>query len=163
MRPAVGEDRGPRGEGLGELAALGPAAALLEAMLERIDRIDADITRLSAVIERLLAPHEEPLQQAESMPGWGRRAARDVLAETGADMTRLPTPAHLASWAGRVPLDRQSGKRAGRAHRKHGNRYIGAVTGETSAAAGKTQTREEAPRGQARQPRLRGHPHPPSA
>jgi transposase len=132
-------------------------------MLERIDRIDADITRLSAVIERLLAPHEEPLQQAESMPGWGRRAARDVLAETGADMTRLPTPAHLASWAGRVPLDRQSGKRAGRAHRKHGNRYIGAVTGETSAAAGKTQTREEAPRGQARQPRLRGHPHPPSA
>jgi transposase IS116/IS110/IS902 family protein len=69
-------------------------------MLERIDRIDADITRLSAVIERLLAPHEEPLQQAESMPGWGRRAARDVLAETGADMTRLPTPAHLASWAG---------------------------------------------------------------
>ncbi len=30
------------------------------------------------------------------------------------------------------------------ARRKHGNRYIGAVTGETSAAASKTQTREGA-------------------
>ena len=119
-------------------------AALLKAMLDRIDRIDADIARLTAVIEELLAPYEEQLQQAESMPGWGRRAAQDVLAETGADMTRFPTPAHLASWAGRIPLDRQSGKRAGRARRKHGNRYIGAVTGETSVAAGKTQTREGA-------------------
>jgi transposase len=119
-------------------------AALLKAMLERIDRIDVDITRISAVIEELLAPYEEQLQQAESMPGWGRRAAQDVLAETGADMTRFPTPAHLASWAGRIPLDRQSGQRAGRARRKHGNRYIGAVTGETAVAAGKTQTREGA-------------------
>jgi transposase len=118
--------------------------ALLKVMLERIDRTDADITRLTAVIEELLAPYEEQLQQAESMPGWGRRAAQDVLAETGADMTRFPTPGHLASWAGRIPLDRQSGKRNGRARRKHGNRYIGAVTGETAVAAGKTQTREGA-------------------
>jgi transposase len=57
-------------------------------------------------------------------------------------MARLRTI--LASWAGRTPLDRQSGNRAGRARHKHGNRYIGAVTGETSAAAGKTQTREGA-------------------
>ena len=119
-------------------------AGLLKVMLGRIDRVDADIAALTAVIERLLAPYEEQLQQAESMPGWGRRAAQDVIAETGADMSRFPTPGHLASWAGRTPLDRQSGKRAGPARRKHGNRYIGAVTGETSAAAGRTDTREGA-------------------
>ena len=119
-------------------------AALLKVMLGRIDRIDADIAALTAVIEALLAPYEEQLQQAESMPGWGRRAAQDVIAETGVDMTRFATPGHLASWAGRTPLDKQSGKRAGPARRKHGNRYIGAVTGETAAAAGKTQTREGA-------------------
>jgi transposase len=122
----------------------GELAALLEVMLARIDRIDAGIAALTAVIERLLAPYEEQLQQAESMPGWGRRAAQDVIAETGADMSRFATPGHLASWAGRTPLDQQSGKRAGPARRKRGNRYIGAVTGETSAAAGKTQTREGA-------------------
>jgi transposase len=119
-------------------------AALLKAMLGRIDRIDADIAAVTEAIERLLAPYEEQLQQAESMPGWGRRAAQDVIAETGVDMSRFPTPGHLASWAGRTPLDRQSGARAGRARHKRGNRYIGAVTGETAVTAGKTQTREGA-------------------
>jgi len=61
-------------------------AALLRTMLERIDRLTG-ITRLSGVIEQLLAPYEEQLQQAESMPGWGRRSAEDAVAETGVDMT----------------------------------------------------------------------------
>jgi transposase len=119
-------------------------AALLKAMLARIDQINAAIDELTAVIERLLAPHEEQLQQAESMPGWGRRAAQDALAETGADMTRFPTGAHLASWAGRTPLDNQSGGRTGKAKSKKGNRYLAGITGETAIAAGKTQTREGA-------------------
>jgi transposase len=119
-------------------------AALLATVLGRIDRLAADIDQLTVVIERLLAPYEEPLQQAESMPGWGRRAAQDTLAETGPDMSRFATGAHLASWAGRAPLDHQSGARAGRAKAKKGNRYLGAVTGETAVAAGRTQTREGA-------------------
>ena len=120
----------------------GAHAALLKSKLERIDVIDADIDRLSRVIEELLAPYEEQLQQAESMPGWGRRSAEDAVAETGVDMTRFRTPAHLASWAGRAPLDKQSGKRSGQAKHKRGNKYLGAVTGETAVAAGKTDTRE---------------------
>ena len=119
-------------------------AALLAAMLARIDRVNEEIDALTTVIERLLAPYEEQLQQAESMPGWGRRAAQDVIAETGVDMTRFATPGHLASWAGRTPLEHQSGKRAGHARHKKGNRYLGAITGETAVAAGKTQTREGA-------------------
>ncbi|MGH3226621.1 MAG: IS110 family transposase [Streptosporangiaceae bacterium] len=119
-------------------------AALLKAMLDRIDVINAEITRLSRVIEDLLAPWEEQLQQAESMPGWGRRSAEDALAETGADMSRFATPAHLASWAGRTPLDKQSGKRTGQAKHKRGNKYLGAITGETAVSAGKTDTREGA-------------------
>jgi len=39
-------------------------AGLLKTMLARIDQIDAEITRLSEVIEQLLAPWEEQLQQA---------------------------------------------------------------------------------------------------
>jgi transposase len=122
----------------------GKRAALLKVMLERIDWINAGIARLSQVIEGLLAPYEEQLQQAESRPGWGRRAAEDVIAETGADMSRSAAGAHLASWAGRTPLDHQSGARPGKARRKHGNRYLGAVTGETAVAAGKADTREGA-------------------
>lgn len=119
-------------------------AALLKTMLERIDRVTADIARLSDVIERLLAPYEEQLQQAESMPGWARRAAQDAIAETGVDMTRFATGAHLASWAGRAPLDHQSGARKGRAKTGKGNRYLAGVTGETAISASRTQTREGA-------------------
>jgi transposase len=119
-------------------------AALLARMLARIDRLNADIDELAEVIERLLAPYEEQLQQAGSMPGWGRRSAQDAVAETGADMSRFPSGAHLASWAGRTPLDNSSGKRTGRARSKKGNRYLAAITGETAVAAGKTQTREGA-------------------
>jgi len=78
------------------------------------------------------------------MPGWGRRSAQDAIAETGADMSRFRTGAHLASWAGRTPLDNQSGSRTGKAKSKKGNRYLGAVLGETAVSAGKTQTREGA-------------------
>ena len=119
-------------------------AALLAAMLARIDQLSTQTGELTQVIERLLTPYEEQLQQAESMPGWGRRSAQDTLAETGADMSRFPSGAHLASWAGRTPLDNSSGKRQGKAKSKKGNRYLAAVTGETAVAAGKTQTREGA-------------------
>ena len=119
-------------------------AALLAAMLARIDRVNAEIDELTAVIERLLAPYEEQLQQAGSMPGWGRRSAQDAVAGTGAGMTRFRTGGHLSSWAGKTPLDNQSGKRTGRAKSKKGNRYLAAVTGETAIAAGKTATREGA-------------------
>ena len=76
-------------------------AALLKVMLERVDRVHEEIARLTEVIERLLAPYEEPLEQAESMPGWGRRAAQDAVAETGVDMARFRTGGHLSSWAAR--------------------------------------------------------------
>ena len=96
------------------------------------------------MIEQLLALYEEQLQQAGSMPGWGRRSAQDAVAETGVDMGKFPTGGHLSSWAGKTPLDHQSGKRVGRARHKKGNKYLAAVTGETAVAADKTATREGA-------------------
>ena len=117
-------------------------AALLAKVLARTGRLSAGIEDLTAVTERLLAPYEEQLQQAESMPGWARRAAQDAVAETGVDMTRFRTGPHLASWGGRAPQDHQSGKRAGRSKAKKGNKYLGAILGETAVAAGRTQTRE---------------------
>jgi len=119
-------------------------AALPAKVLARTGRLAAGIGDLTAVIERLLAPYEEQLQQAGSMPGWARRAARDAVAETGAGMTRFRTGPHRSSRAGRAPQDHQSGKRTGRARARKGNRYPGAITGETAVAAGRTQTREGA-------------------
>jgi transposase len=118
----------------------GHHARLLKTMLGRI----AQVSELTAVIEELLALYDEQLAQAESMPGWGRRSAEDAVAEAGVDMTRFATGGHLVSWAGRAPLDRQSGKRKGQARHKKGNTYLGGVLGETAICAGRTQTREGA-------------------
>ena len=68
--------------------------------------------------------------------------AQDLIAETGTDMTRFPTSAHLVSWCGFCPQVKESaGKRKGRNARKKGNRYIGGALGEATVAAGRTRTR----------------------
>ena len=78
-------------------------------------------------------------------PGRGRRSAQDAIAETGADMTRFASGSHLASWAGRTPLDHQSGKRNGQARHKKGNTLPRRRhSARPPSAAGKTQTREGA-------------------
>jgi hypothetical protein len=117
-------------------------AALLAKVLARTGRLSADIDDLTQVIEPLLAPYEEQLAQAESMPGWARRAAQDAIAETGAGMTRFrtgPAPGLLGRPRPAGPPVRQARRtRQG----QEGNRYLRAVTGETAVAAGRTQTRE---------------------
>jgi transposase len=47
-----------------------------------------------------------------SIPGIGELAARVLLSEIGADMSRFPTAGHLISWAGLCPKnDESAGKR----------------------------------------------------
>jgi transposase len=156
-------------------------AALLKVMLARIGQASAEITRLTKVIERLLAPWEEQLQQAGSMPGWARRSAEYALAGTGPDMTRFPAGAHLASWAGRTPLDNSSGKRQGtssqerqpvpgRGHRRdrrpgrpHPDPRRRPLPGPRPGllrAPARHPPPDQPPRRQARRPRLRSHPLP---
>jgi transposase len=70
-------------------------ATLPTKVLTRIDRLSVGIDDLTEVTGQLLAPCEEQLAPAESMPGWGRRAAQDAVAETGVDMSRFRTGADL--------------------------------------------------------------------
>ena len=90
-------------------------AALLAKVLARIDRLTADIDDLTAVIERLLAPYEEqlPAGRVRARLGPPRRPGRRRRNRRRHE--QVPHRRHLASWAGRAPLDHQSGKRAGRA------------------------------------------------
>jgi transposase len=60
----------------------------------------------------------------DSVPGIGTRLAETILAELGTDMSRFPSAAHAASWAGLAPGQHESaGKRRNSRIRK-GNRYL---------------------------------------
>jgi transposase len=114
---------------------------LLAKMLTRIDALDTDIAELEATIEEMVAPFALAVDKLDEIPGVGAKAAHVILAEIGVDMSRFPTPAHLASWARFAPGVKESaGKRKGTPSTGHGNRYLARVLGEAAVAAGKTDT-----------------------
>jgi transposase len=119
----------------------GHHAFLLERMLGRVDAIDADIAVLDAKIEELIAPFAVAVDQFDEVDGVGRTAAACVIAEIGTDMTRFPTPDHLASWAKYAPGTKESaGKKKGKGTTGHGNRYLARVLGEAAIGAARTDS-----------------------
>ena len=75
-------------------------AFLCRLHLERIDQLTAAIGELSARIEEQMLPFARQLEHLATIPGVGQSVAEVIVAETGADMSRFRTAAHLASWAG---------------------------------------------------------------
>ena len=67
-------------------------------------------------------------------------AAQDIIAETGTDMSRFPTPGHLVSWAKFAPRARQSAGRSEAASTGKGNPWLGGTLGEAAAGAARTKT-----------------------
>ena len=116
-------------------------AFLLERMLARIDAINTDLAALEAKIEETVLPFEAAITRLDEIPGIGRVAAAVVVAEIGLDMTRFPTPGHLASWARFAPGVKESaGKKKGNAATGHGNRYLARILGEAAIGAARTPT-----------------------
>ena len=115
-------------------------AFLLAMMLSRIDALTAQIDTLTARIEQAIAPFAHQVAQLDEIPGIGIIAAQDLIAETGADMSRFPTPAHLVSWARFAPKARQSAGRSKAATTGKGNPWLGGTLGESAAAAARTGT-----------------------
>jgi len=67
-------------------------------------------------IAERLRPRAEAVARLDTIPGVGPYLAEALIAEIGTDMSRFPSPAHLASWAGMCPGNHESAgkKRSGR-------------------------------------------------
>lgn len=112
---------------------------LLARQLAHIDFLDAAIAEVSAEIAARLGPCETELERLATIPGVGRRTAEVLLAEIGTDMSRFPTPAHLASWAGMCPGNNESaGKRRSGKTRK-GSPWLRSTLIEAARAAGRSK------------------------
>ncbi len=114
---------------------------LLAKMLTRIDALDADIADVETQIDAQIAPFAPAVARLDEIPGVGATAAAVIIAEVGVDMTRFPTPAHLASWARFAPGVKESaGRKKGTGATGHGDRYLARVLGEAAVAASRTNT-----------------------
>jgi transposase len=114
---------------------------LLGKMLARVDALNDDIAELDAAIEEIITPFTRAIERIDEITGFGPIMAAGVIAEIGVDMTRFPTPGHLASWAKYAPgVTESAGKKKGRGSTGRGNRYLARLLGEAAVAAGRTDT-----------------------
>jgi len=85
---------------------------LLAEQLAHFDGLNQCIDRVSAEIAERVQSFDPIIERLDAIPGVGRRVAEVLVAEVGTDMSRFPTAAHLASWAGICPGNNESaGKR----------------------------------------------------
>ncbi len=107
--------------------------------LAQVDFLDEQIALYSQEIERLNPPFDDRLALLDTIPGVGQTTAELILAEVGVDLTRFPTPAHLAAWAGLAPGNNESaGKRYSGRTRK-GSQWLRAGLIQAANAAARTK------------------------
>jgi transposase len=138
-------------------------AFLARTMLDRIDAASAAEARLSQEITRQLVPLRRQVELLDTIPGVSTRAAEMIIAETGADMSRFATAAHLASWAGVCPGNHESAGKSPSGKTRHGDPWLKGVLGQAAAAASHTQRHLpgsplSAYRGSTRQEKSHGRP-----
>ena len=74
------------------------------------------------------------------IPGVSEQLAAAIIAETGLDMTRFLTAAHLVSWAGLCRVASQSGPRTRGGKKGHGNAYLRSSLGQAATGSARTAT-----------------------
>src|SRR4051812_16412364 len=108
-------------------------------LLGHIDALEASIATLDERIGLSLAPHARVVELLCTIPGVAVRTAQVLIAECGLDMTRFPTVAHLASWAGICPGHHESAGRRGSGRTRPGPRWLTEALTEAAKAAARTK------------------------
>jgi transposase len=127
-------------------------AFLIEQIFAKIDFLDETLDRLTAEIDRRLDPFEPVLAALDTIPGINRASAITIVAETGGDMSRFPSAAHLCSWAAMCPGQNESAGKRRSGKTRRGNRYLRGTLVQSALAA----TRKKGSALQARYYRVKG-------
>jgi transposase len=110
-------------------------ALLVRLAMDHLEQLEAMIATLDAEVDRVIAPFAEARDRLDTITGVGKRTAECIIAEIGADMSRFPTAAHLASWAGVCPGNNITGGKRRSGTTTKGNRWLGEVLRECAWAA----------------------------
>lgn len=112
-------------------------AQLAKSILHRLDLVEQAQAELEQVISAACQPWAHQIDLLQTIPGVGETVAQVIVAETGADMSRFPSAAHLASWAGLAPAVYESAGRHRPAGTRHGNKWLCAMLVEAAGSVGR--------------------------
>ena len=112
-------------------------ARLARSMLRRLDLVEQALAELDAVIVDACQPWQHQIELLQTIPGVGPKVAQVIIAETGGDMARFPTAAHLAAWAGLAPAMHESAGKQSPAGKRHGNKWLAAMLVEAAGSVGR--------------------------
>jgi len=104
-------------------------AFMVRMHLDLIDQHTAAIDELTDRIEKVIEPFRAFRDLICTIPGIGPMTADVVIAETGSDMSRFASAAHLASWAGTAPGMNESAGKVKSSHARPGNPYLKGALG----------------------------------
>lgn len=110
-------------------------ALLVGEILAKLDYLDEAIARLSAEIDRVIAPFAHQRDLLTTAVGIDRRTAEALIAEIGVDMTVFGTPERLASWAGRCPGQHESAGKSKSGTTRKGNKWLRTCLHDAAMAA----------------------------
>jgi transposase len=122
------------------IAQLTGRAAELTAAMPAAWGVDGDGTTGPGAGTSPDAPVLNAAARLAEIPGVSEDLARSIIAETGLDMARFPTAAHLVSWAGLCPSARQSGPRTRPGKKGQGNAWLRGALGQAATGAAHTAT-----------------------
>lgn len=109
---------------------------MLRLYREQIEQMEQQITHLDQRIEEVMSPLDKTaIKLLDEIPGIDQRAAQNIVAEIGADMSAFPTADHLASWAGLCPGNNQSGGKRRSGRMTQGNRWVKGTLNQCAWAA----------------------------
>ena len=112
-------------------------ARMARSLLARLDLVEGALAELDDAIEAACAPWAHQLGLLGTIPGVGKTVAQVIVAETGADMSRFPSAAHLAAWAGVAPAMYESAGKRRPAGTRQGNKWLSAMLVEAAASVGR--------------------------
>ena len=108
-------------------------------ILDHVDFLDDRMAAVSEQVTKRMAPFSAAVELLVEVPGIAQHSAEVVIAETGGDMGRFPSPAHLASWAGVAPGNHESAGKRRRVGTTNGNRWLRRTLIESARAAARTK------------------------
>lgn len=112
-------------------------AFMIGQMLAHVEELENRIAQCSSRIEECMGPFVLERNLLETIPGVGRITAESLIAEMGVDMTRFPSSAHFASWAGLCPGNNESAGKRRSARVRKGNVWLKTTLVEAALAAKK--------------------------